>query len=338
MLKSLNRVSNHKIPNLMKRVILFALLLTGIAANSSAAPFGQITVSNCYQSFTVPLQGGHFNVLGGAFTFGSTNLLDFSFVDLYEVVNGDTSYRNTLPVGVSYDLAPGTEYLVYPAITPGSFYLGGGAAHLHVVEPTISVSVEPNCLAFGQSFQFDLSPMLSGLCSPPLFEYISPNGTLHPLGYNNWGSISDDGYCTPPPGMAFGGGLRCTTVMLTATLYPCNPDDPNCPPFTITRPLTVCCNNCQPYDNPSKSLNAGEQQVSLYPNPARAETNIRFTLPLEQEMTATLTDIFGRQIAATLLPEGTLNYTIGLFGIAPGIYTLTLTGGHVVQQQKLVIE
>jgi PKD repeat protein len=86
--------------------------------------------------------------------------------------------------------------------------------------------------------------------------------------------------------------------------------------------------------------NANDIPVNLYPNPARENTRIEFTLDREETVSLKLVDILGREIksfAETRLPAGKHHTEIIDFD-APGVYFIKLLIGESLLINKLVVQ
>ncbi|MFD1875677.1 T9SS type A sorting domain-containing protein [Hymenobacter bucti] len=83
------------------------------------------------------------------------------------------------------------------------------------------------------------------------------------------------------------------------------------------------------------------QQVALYPNPAKANTQLTLVLPAalgRQPVTAALLDALGRVVHQQVLPAGLASHTLPLNDLVSGVYSLRLTTPAGVVVKKLVIE
>jgi hypothetical protein len=78
-----------------------------------------------------------------------------------------------------------------------------------------------------------------------------------------------------------------------------------------------------------------------FPNPARATTTVRFTLPSAAAATLTLFDVQGRRIASplnhALLQPGPHNVSLSLAALSPGMYLYRLEAGGTVATRKLLV-
>jgi hypothetical protein len=76
-----------------------------------------------------------------------------------------------------------------------------------------------------------------------------------------------------------------------------------------------------------------------YPNPFNSNTNFNFTLPIASDVTLTVYDMLGREVAtvakgAMTAGSHTVNWSAD--GLATGVYMYTLTAGEFSQSKKLV--
>jgi hypothetical protein len=80
---------------------------------------------------------------------------------------------------------------------------------------------------------------------------------------------------------------------------------------------------------------------SIYPNPARARTAIRFAaIPGITQATLSLYDALGRIARAeqVSLPAAGLRHELSLAGLAPGVYALRVQAGATNAVRRLVVE
>lgn len=105
------------------------------------------------------------------------------------------------------------------------------------------------------------------------------------------------------------------------------------------------------YNNDGQSIvaeatpHAGAVMVSEYslaqnyPNPFNAQTNFNFTLPVASNVTLTVFDMLGREVATVV--DGAMNagsHTVNwsATGLASGVYMYTLNAGEFTQSNKLL--
>lgn len=84
-----------------------------------------------------------------------------------------------------------------------------------------------------------------------------------------------------------------------------------------------------------------EEQVNnpiLYPNPANGEVKINFDRTLSQETNLTVIDNNGRQIFATILPIGIMDYTLQTNNWLPGIFFIVIHSDTFSKTFKLMVE
>ena len=79
-----------------------------------------------------------------------------------------------------------------------------------------------------------------------------------------------------------------------------------------------------------------EQELNLWPNPARDELNFAFTAPVEGVVELNVMDLEGRVLRAERLSGGTGIRTLPLEGLANGIYLLRATAGSEQFTQRFV--
>ncbi|WP_300663748.1 DNRLRE domain-containing protein [Fluviicola sp.] len=89
-------------------------------------------------------------------------------------------------------------------------------------------------------------------------------------------------------------------------------------------------------DDPVVSV-AGEP-VIISPNPAENGWNVDYVLTESDEVTITLSDIFGKQIKTTLLKgePGTNRYYVAASEIASGMYFIKLKGKHIDTKREVI--
>jgi hypothetical protein len=80
------------------------------------------------------------------------------------------------------------------------------------------------------------------------------------------------------------------------------------------------------------------QPLQLYPNPSNGLVNFSLPVSADDLFTVEVIDAFGRLVRnETVNPKTNGRQgTIDLTGFAPGVYTIRLTGDHIVQNAKLV--
>ncbi len=69
--------------------------------------------------------------------------------------------------------------------------------------------------------------------------------------------------------------------------------------------------------------------MDLWPNPARRVANVRYELPIQQEVTVRILDALGRAIRTIdhgLQPQGNHSLTVGLDGLDSGLYLVRISG------------
>jgi xylan 1,4-beta-xylosidase len=78
-----------------------------------------------------------------------------------------------------------------------------------------------------------------------------------------------------------------------------------------------------------------------YPNPFNATTHIRFTLPRQSEVSLTIYDVTGRQVASPVhnqpMSAGQFQITFDASNLASGVYTYRLNAGEFVETKKLIL-
>jgi hypothetical protein len=77
-----------------------------------------------------------------------------------------------------------------------------------------------------------------------------------------------------------------------------------------------------------------------YPNPARGETTIPFSLPAAGDVAFTLYDLAGREVAMPLagnVRAGANRLTVDCSGLPPGIYMYKLEAGDNVAVRRLAV-
>ncbi len=83
-------------------------------------------------------------------------------------------------------------------------------------------------------------------------------------------------------------------------------------------------------------------RLAVYPNPARDQVKIRFTLREASQVSATLFDMQGREVQnllpTTSYPEGEQDLLFRLPTIAPGVYTIMATDGLGKISKRLVVQ
>ncbi len=88
-----------------------------------------------------------------------------------------------------------------------------------------------------------------------------------------------------------------------------------------------------------KNLTIGE--VSVFPNPARLETNVQFELKTSQPVSIRLMDIMGREIRSEELgqqPAGTGMHSLQIGDLTPGQYLVSITAGGHTHLEKLIVQ
>jgi hypothetical protein len=79
---------------------------------------------------------------------------------------------------------------------------------------------------------------------------------------------------------------------------------------------------------------------SLYPNPATSECNVKFSIPASADVTITLVDIMGRDVATldhSWHSQGTSFVPFSTERYAPGVYTVRFSDGTNTSTQRLTI-
>lgn len=306
-------------------LIITALLLAGVVA---AEPY--ITIQSCYQRIEADAGTG-FNVIAGvAYNLAAE---DFNDVDVYYLV--DQVRIGTYGSGQVFVPEAGTEYLLYPAGTfPTSIQ---NAVVISAVTPSIEI-IEANnqngCIAFGESL--DLSPTLSGFFGLCNFHYeiYNPFSGNTTNVYSHSFSIPDEDYCTPLPGTSWSGGPRCTTIVVTLVIEPCE-QVINCPPLEFPADITVCCNNCQPYTSTGSKRgltfnDEGQSGLRVYPNPAHETLTIAMGTAALQG-TVYVYNANGLLVAKVLCSEmkdGELTGNIDVRDWTAGLYFFNVQAGN----------
>jgi hypothetical protein len=80
--------------------------------------------------------------------------------------------------------------------------------------------------------------------------------------------------------------------------------------------------------------------VSIHPNPANDETTISYTLNAASEITISLADVTGRNLAYIYTGNsiaGTNKFNLNTTAFAAGIYMVNVSSGSYLVTQKLII-
>jgi hypothetical protein len=77
----------------------------------------------------------------------------------------------------------------------------------------------------------------------------------------------------------------------------------------------------------NEEIVAEEQELNLWPNPARDELNIAFTRPMQGVVELSIMDLEGRVVRNERLSGASGMRTLPLDGLANGIYLLRATSG-----------
>jgi hypothetical protein len=102
----------------------------------------------------------------------------------------------------------------------------------------------------------------------------------------------------------------------------------------VVRPVFTCYLGLE-----NETLSNGD--VSIYPNPASDNTNVKLTLNGEEEVMITVRDLTGKTIQvlnAGKLTSGSHNVAMNLEGIAQGMYTITISAGTSSITQKMIVK
>jgi hypothetical protein len=78
----------------------------------------------------------------------------------------------------------------------------------------------------------------------------------------------------------------------------------------------------------------------LYPNPATNSTAVRFTLNANNDVTISINNILGQEVATMDLGKvaaAKYDYNVDLSTLTPGMYTVSVKAGKSVQTQKLMV-
>lgn len=241
--------------------------------NGHTATTGHLVITNCYQKIEITsLDSIHkVQLLKGTgprkIHISFTNLADIDSIYVYQVQHHPSS-------PTSYNLVSAYKYLeldyysaydsirISPVLKDTVF---GGFVPMDVnfVDPIFIVTDKYKpCLPF-ESFRLNFFSNLNSLCDYKLTLKLPP-GTPPPgfPTYNNIGLTPNPGwsmditdknsvedqtihinseYCDTsivPPTPEVN---RCFTFDLEIKIFPCNEEDPECPPITYTQPLTFCC-------------------------------------------------------------------------------------------------
>jgi hypothetical protein len=213
--------------------------------------YGQISIESCYQKFTAPVNGGTFKVIGGTtIYFYSTNLGDFNSVDVTDHVTN--VYITTLHHGDPFYIESDRIYEFTPNIIGGINPQGWGPVILESEAPDIHIP--PGCLGFNQLVDFGV-PFYQ-MCDWDMEVFNPYTGITIAHEMNGPGSvnagqftISSGDFCSPSSGISCLGAAPCLPgVKVTLRIKPCVFGDTTCPPIEVSRYVTFCCNNCQPYE------------------------------------------------------------------------------------------
>ena len=75
----------------------------------------------------------------------------------------------------------------------------------------------------------------------------------------------------------------------------------------------------------------------IFPNPSNGNFHILFREPVTRAVPCVIYDVTGRRLSVILIPAGTVEFTVGMAGINPGIYFLEMNSGSTSEKRKLVI-
>jgi hypothetical protein len=83
----------------------------------------------------------------------------------------------------------------------------------------------------------------------------------------------------------------------------------------------------------------GRLVQSLFPLPATDALYIRLNSPAKQEISLSISDLNGAQVAKQMVSanEGTHNYKVGIEALSQGLYNLTVTGAGETHTEKIMV-
>ncbi len=120
--------------------------------------------------------------------------------------------------------------------------------------------------------------------------------------------------------------------------------DQGCCSDFILREINVDCSNSGKTRSQATEIGNAKlvgSTLTLFPNPGKEETTIRFNLAKDDDVSLVLFDVHGKkvkQIAADFLKQGMQEYTINLSEIEAGMYFCLLVSGNQFESQKLIIQ